>query len=292
MDEPDRPPISRAGSGPTSSGWEAPSPDAPTTIDPRGIPAAHLVSFADRRYRGSLARLRGEAAALGRFATVRTLDERDLGAGYLARHGDTPRRHRRGFGLWTWKPAVIAATLADVPVGDLVVYCDAGCSLNAEGRPRLDDYLALAAGHPTGVLAFALDGTVGQWCKRAALAACDCDRPAARRLPMISATCLVLRSGVAARELVAAWWERMADLRLVDDSPSPGGEHPEFRAHRHDQSLFTLLAHPAAVLSIPDETWWPGAWHARRGFPIHARRWRQRLAWPQWWMRHVPWPRW
>lgn len=57
----------------------------------------------------------------------------------------------------------------------------------------------------------------------------------------------------------------------------------EFRTHHsHDQSIFTLLAHARELQTIPDETWWPGQWHATRAFPIHARRCRQRLPWPQW----------
>jgi len=187
---------------------------------------------------------------------------------------------------------VIAGVLASVPAGESIVYCDAGCSLNAEGRSRLEAYLTLAADHPAGVLCFALDGTVGAWTKRRTLAAFGCDTAAARGQPMISATCLVLQNRAVVRDLVAEWAARMGDLPLVDDSPSSGGEHPEFRSHRHDQSIFTLLARARGLQTLPDETWWPGQWHAQRAFPIHARRWRQRLPWPQWWMRHMPWPRW
>jgi hypothetical protein len=253
---------------------------------------AHLVSFANRRYSGSLARLRGEAAALGRFASIHLLDERALGLDYWRRHAETVRHHAHGYGLWTWKPCVIAARLAELPAGDVLVYCDAGCSLNREGLGRLEEYLAHAADHPSGVLAFSLDGTVGEWTKRRALAACGCDTAEARGRAMISATCLVLHAAPSARDLVREWAARMADLSLVDDSPSPGGEHPGFRGHRHDQSIFTLLAHARNLQTLPDETWWPDEWHARRDFPLHARRWKQRLPWPQWWMRHVPWPRW
>lgn len=271
-------------------------PGRPLPPEPSAIlaarPTAHLVSFANRRYAGSLARLRGEAAALGRFASVHTLDERALDPDYLRQHAETIRRHPRGYGLWTWKPHVIARSLDVLPDGDMLLYCDAGCSLNAEGRDRLEEYLALAAGHPAGVLAFGLNGTVGEWTKRHTLEALGCDTAEHRRRPMISATCLVLLVGPAARDLVAEWAARMAKLEIVDDSPSPAGEHPEFRAHRHDQSIFTLLAHARGLQAIPDETWWPGQWQAKRAFPIHARRWRQRLPWPQWWMRNLPWPRW
>ncbi|MFM9198043.1 MAG: hypothetical protein ACKOWG_20345, partial [Planctomycetia bacterium] len=95
-------------------------------------PALHFVSFANRRYGGSLARIRREAEAVGRFASIQAVDDRWLGADYWRVHADTVRRHRRGFGLYSWKPHVVRRTLEELPPGDMLVYCDAGCSLNAE----------------------------------------------------------------------------------------------------------------------------------------------------------------
>jgi hypothetical protein len=253
---------------------------------------AHFVSFANRRYRGSLARIRAEAEAVGRFASIRTPDDRWLGADYWRVHADTVRRQRRGFGLYTWKPHVLRRMLSELPAGDLLVYADAGCSLNPEGRARLEEYLALAAGDPSHMLSFALDGTVGEWTKRAALVAAGCDDEPTRRREMVLAGILVLRAGTDTIDLVREWETRMADLPVVDDSPSPQGEHPEFRGHRHDQSVFTLLAHARGLARIPDETWWDGRWDESRRFPIHARRWRHRLPWSQAWMRSGRWPRW
>jgi len=253
---------------------------------------AHFLSFGNRRCRGSLARIRREAAALGRFASIEMADERSLGTDYWSRHADTVRRHRRGFGLYTWKPHVIRRALGSVPAGDMLVYADAGCSLNAEGRGRLEEYFDLAACQPAEVLAFSLDGLVEQWTKRAALVAFAADTPDMRRRRMVLAGILVLRAGPAALDLVRDWEARMADIDIVDDSPSPQGEHPEFRAHRHDQSIFTLLAHARGLQPIPDETWWDGAWDESRRFPIHARRWRHRLPWSQAWMRRGLWPQW
>ena len=250
---------------------------------------AHLLSFANRRYRGSLSRIRREAKAMGRFASIHTVDERWLGPDYWQQHADTVRRHRRGYGLWTWKPYAIRRHLEQLPAGDMLVYSDAGCSLNAEGRSRLEEYFALAAGHQTGVLAFTLTGLVGQWTKRATLAAFNADDPAMRAREMVAATALVFRAGPETLDLVREWEARMRDVAVVDDSPSPQGEHPEFRGHRHDQSLFTLLAHERALQRIPDETWFGGEWDSFRQFPIHARRWRHSLAWSQGWMRRGLW---
>lgn len=255
------------------------------------MPDIHFVSFASGRLAGSLRRIRAEAAALGCFRSIRALTPRWLGGDYWAVHGDTVRRQRRGFGLWTWKPHVLRRMLAEVPAGDLLLYCDAGCSLNVEGVPRLGEYAALAAEHPAQVLAFALDEPVAAWTKRATLLAARAD-DAIRTRPMVSATAIVARASAAAADLMREWESRMVDVRIVDDSPSPGGEDPAFRAHRHDQSVFSLLAHQRAVQTIPDETWWHPVWDERREFPIHARRWRHRLPWSQAWMRRRLWPRW
>lgn len=256
------------------------------------MPSLHLLSFADRRYRGSLARIRGEAGRLGLFASVHALDDRALGDDYWRVHRDTVRAHRRGFGLWTWKPYLVRRTLATLPSGDVLLYCDAGCSLNAEGRQRLADYVDLAAGHSTGGLAFRLDGDVEAWTKRAALVAGRCDDPATRHERMVAATAVLFVRGTPIERLVAEWEAAMADVALVDDTPSPQGEHPGFVAHRHDQSLFTLAALRHGLQTIPDETWWDGAWDRSRQHPIHARRWRHRLPWTQAWMRRGGWPRW
>lgn len=252
----------------------------------------HFLSFANRRYGGSLMRIRREAAAIGRFRSIQAVDDRGLGPDFWKRYAGTVRRHQRGFGLWTWKPYLVRRSLTDLPKGELLVYCDVGCSLNPEGRTRLDEYLAMAADDPSGALAFSLDGTVGEWTKRAALAAFGADVPGMRQREMITATCFVLRSDAATLDLVHEWERRMNDVRIVDDSPSAAGEHPEFRAHRHDQSIFTLLAHARGIEPIPDETYWENAWDASRRFPIHARRWRHRLPWSQAWMRRGLWPRW
>ena len=250
----------------------------------------HFLSFANRRYGGSLVRIRREAAAVDRFSTIQTVDDRGLGADYWRVHADTVRRYRRGFGLWTWKPYVVRRSLEALPKGDMLVYSDAGCSLNREGQSRLEEYVAMAADDSFGVLAFSLKGKVGEWTKRATLAAFDVDTPSMRQRDMVMATCLVLRAGPATLDLVREWEQRMVEISIVDDSPSPQGEHQEFRGHRHDQSIFTILAHARGLQSIPDETYWEHAWDESRRFPIHARRWRHRLPWSQAWMRRGLWP--
>ena len=43
------------------------------------------------------------------------------------------------------------------------------------------------------------------------------------------------------RSLIDEWYNISCDYHLIDDSPSIISNHNEFREHRHDQSILSLL---------------------------------------------------
>ena len=62
-------------------------------------------------------------------------------------NGDFITRHRRGLGLWVWKPAVALAALNTIPKGDYLCFIDAGCQIvsNTRARNRFAEYLEMVA---------------------------------------------------------------------------------------------------------------------------------------------------
>lgn len=54
--------------------------------------------------------------------------------------------YKRGGGYWVWKPFVIAQTLNICQEGDIVVYADAGCTLNASSE-EWDEWFRLLETH-------------------------------------------------------------------------------------------------------------------------------------------------
>ena len=62
---------------------------------------------------------------------------------------------------------------------------------------------------------------------------------------------------------------------LIDDSPSPQGEFEDYRAHRHDQSVFSLVRkeYSGTAYVHEDETHredWNDPWILSK--PFHAKR--------------------
>ena len=225
---------------------------------------------------------------MGCFESVTLLSAGDLGQDYWAACGDFVRTHPRlGYGFWTWKPYIIQRHLASLPEGDVLLYVDAGFSLNPEGRERLKAYVQQATNHPSGWFLFHITHALGTYTKRSLLRALGADVAQTRALPMLQSGCQFILARPDNVAFAQQWYEAMMVRELIDDSPSPE-EVPGFIAHRHDQSVLSLLAYRRGVAHIPDETYWPSEWNDRLDYPLHARRWKHRIGWPTSWMRR-PW---
>jgi len=86
-----------------------------------------FISYADDNMRYSLKRIGKQAKKTGLFNEI-ILYTPDMLPSYVK---ESPlMAYSRGGGYWVWKPAIIWETLQKYEEGDIVVYADAGCSLN------------------------------------------------------------------------------------------------------------------------------------------------------------------
>ena len=159
--------------------------------------------------------------------------------------------------------------------------------MNAEGLERLQAYVRRATTHPSGWFVFETGSPVGSYTKRSLLRAHGADDATTRALPMLQAGCQFIVARPDNVALAKNWYEGMQVRDLIDDSPAPD-EVPGFIAHRHDQSVFSILAHRRGIAHAPDETYWPPNWEAHLDYPLHTRRWKHRIGWPTAWLRR-PW---
>lgn len=86
-----------------------------------------LISYADKNMAYSLKRIGKEAQKLNIFDEIRLYSEKDIPHYILS---SPLMKHQRGGGYWAWKPALIWETIQSNNEGDIIVYVDAGCSLN------------------------------------------------------------------------------------------------------------------------------------------------------------------
>lgn len=154
-----------------------------------------------------------------------------------------------GGGYWLWKPYLILRRLQEMRDGDLLFYVDSGAYFIDDPRPVLD--LAASCGSP--VLALGYGWRERDYTKRRALRYVGLDRPEILDTPQVVSSYMIFRAGAGSRAFAAEWLRLCEQPELLHDKPYDGDDaHPGFLAHRHDQSLFSLLVKRDRIPALPD----------------------------------------
>lgn len=234
------------------------------------------MTFGDEsNYGRARERIVREAEGLKIFNRCIGYSERDFDSNFIVKHQEFISKHKRGYGYWIWKPHMILKTLEMMKDGDVLVYADAGCQLNVQGLNRLKEYISMACESEHGNLALRLSGLSDACWTKIDTAIAILGSSTDRRLyeDQLLSGFFVLVKCSKVQKLIEDWETVMQNQHLIDDSPSfYEKERSEFREHRHDQSVFSLLRKKYGAHVIDDETYFEGNWDAHLDKPIHARR--------------------
>jgi hypothetical protein len=181
--------------------------------------------------------------------------------------------NRRGYGFWSWKPYVILSTLQESDVNDIIVYMDAGCTINPNGIERLNEYIKILNSQSKfDIISF-------QMCALPEIKYTKRDLMTYLEVPMedmksgqCMATVIIMRKGEHSLFIVNKWNELASIRELINDKHN-SEEHKLFIDHRHDQSIYSLLVKKYGSIKIPDETYFEPHWLANgKKYPFWATR--------------------
>lgn len=242
-----------------------------------------LLTFGDgsKSWRDAAKRLKREAAASNYFDFVEVFDLERMYATFpefKLRHRNFIEDNSRGLGYWIWKPYLISALLDDMRWDfDLLVYLDAGCSINSKttsSQVRFREYCEIAL--RAGGLFFAMNDQIDRvWNKKATITALGADKAQFLDSKQVLGGISFFTRSESSITLAKDWLRFcvLENYRLVDDSPSSEPEDEVFRSHRHDQAILSLLVKKLDLTAIPDETYFPNSWNSTGlNFPIWATR--------------------
>jgi hypothetical protein len=178
----------------------------------------------------------------------------------------------RGFGLWLWKPFLIAESFKKYPDARYVVYLDMGCevNINSTSLQRLLKYLVLV--EENNALAFELDLKEINWTAKNTLEHFESVNSSDNQ---IAASVLLFKNHPKCLEFVNDWLSAMVfdnySLLLGRGHESDLGYVADIN-HRFDQSILSLMWHKTSFAVIPDETYWGPSWVSGMNFPIWVTR--------------------
>jgi len=201
--------------------------------------AVILTNLSNQLYESSRQRLNASAARAG-IDHIRSYDFEDIKKTTFYAGNRAILDHPTGMGYWLWKPYIIMEALKDAAEGDIVVYSDAGLEITA----ALDALLALCTAE-NPILLFGNGNFINAtWTKRDCFILMNCDQPYYWHAPQCDAAFCVFRRSEAALRFVAEWLDYCRDPRIITDDPNTSGRRdlPDFREHRRDQSVLSLMA--------------------------------------------------
>lgn len=233
------------------------------------------VSFLDSRHQKTARRVRRQAARFSTIDQCVIFSENDLDRSFAEKFEEFLRPSVRGFGYYAWKPQVISQAMRTAEDGDILLYLDGGSHLNHRGARRLDSYIQLVSESELGVLAFQTQWTEKNWSKGDLIDFFQVRKsPEITMTGQVAATFIVIRVGDASKEFVESWVDTFfQNFSMIDDSPSISSNFEGFCQHRHDQSIFSLLAKTRGAVLLDEEEQLYSRF-SRRGkeMPVHNRR--------------------
>ena len=199
---------------------------------------SHLVSFATPQYKRSQNQLNASALSFG-IDEIHNFTEKDLKKTPFFKEHQAILSQERGCGYWLWKPYFILKVLNSVPPNDIVMYADAGNTVINDLSP-----LFHLCENNTIVL-FQVHGHRNDtWTKRDAFVLMDCDTESYHSAEQACGSPILFKNTGISRDFVEKWLFYCQNSSILTDASNICGKPNllQFRGHRHDQSILTLLS--------------------------------------------------
>lgn len=202
-----------------------------------------FLSFGDNKYKPTLKRIEKEALHSGFFSDIKVLSDKDLAKEYKKKYKD--RFKLRGFGYWMWKSYIIKKEISNLNDGDIIVYADAGCTINNLARKRFNEYIEYITSSKSGILTFSQENLIERYYTKADLLSFTktLQNKSIIDSPQLWAGCFFIRKCNESISFVEEWFNLCHNhFHLITDEPSLINNLDGFITHRHDQSAFSVLA--------------------------------------------------
>jgi hypothetical protein len=125
-------------------------------------PKIHFMTYGNNKFENSKRRLLLEAKEFGEFASINGYGPNDLSKKFIEKYKYYLDQSRGG-GYWIWRPVIIHDALKFINENDILVYLDAGCKLNKEGKNRFYEYINMLNNckNNYGIMSFQMSGNNG-----------------------------------------------------------------------------------------------------------------------------------
>lgn len=171
------------------------------------------------------------------------------------KHENFINNNKKGYGYWLWKSYIIKKTLEVLPEGSILLYCDAGCEIDSSKDKNIKEYFEIVKKDLIiGTLTYSNSeseyyGIEKRWTKKDLIKKLDMDKPEYLNSLQRQAGCVMYYVCNKTIDFVDEWYKLCCNYYLIDDTPSIEKNIIDFKEHRNDQSIFSLLTKKYGLFS-------------------------------------------
>jgi len=213
----------------------------------------YFITFGNEKFYNSLNRIYNEALSFNIFDNIILNTDKDLknDLEFWNSHSDFIEQNNRGYGYWIWKPYINLKLIEKINNGDIVIYADAGCTLNINGKNRLLEYIELVK--KNDILSFELTHSEKKYTKKDVFDYFNFLNDS--NINHLLAGIIIYKKCDKIYDMFKLWYETCCKYHLLNDNHSISPNYDEFIEHRHDQSIFSIIRKKFNTYYIKDETY-------------------------------------
>jgi hypothetical protein len=220
----------------------------------------HFCTFSDSRLQPTLTRIKREAELSKYFKNIYVYNEFNLNSQFKREFKNILKYHVKGYGFWIWKVSIILDSLHKIESNEYLLYADSGCTINKNGLGKFLEYLNLVENSDLGILAVCLtdDFIESKYTKGDVLDFFNVRESSdiinsAQRQASILLIKKHTRSLLFFQDLLKIYNK---NSHLLNDTHFSSPNNSDFVAHRHDQSIFSVLHKIRKGAIIPNSDVW------------------------------------
>ena len=234
----------------------------------------HLITYSDSKFNKGKYRLCDEATKSGWFDTVTPYGTDDLDDDFREQFKNILSQ-RRGAGYWIWKCHIIKKKLNEINDNDILIYLDAGCSINTKGKKRFFEYIDMLNNSDTGIISFQMSQhSEKTWTTTEIFNYFNIslDDEIAKSGQIIGGV-RIMKKNKNLINMIDKEIKALYDNPMMFTDHFNNIRHPGFRDNRHEQSVFSIIRKLHNPILIKNEAFFiPFGSKESLNYPIWATR--------------------
>jgi len=159
-------------------------------------------------------------------------------------------------GYWIWKSYITKKHLDKINDNDILIYLDCGCSINTNGKNRLNEYIEMLNRSDEGIISFQMEHLEKLWTIKEIFQYFKHEEDGEiANTGQIMATVQIIKKNSNSTKLINLWIETLYDNPLLFTDYYNKTQNTYFKDNRHDQSIFSVIRKMHNPILLNDETY-------------------------------------